>query len=103
MKREEILKKSIEENRYLDEKQQREALQSFGFGGIIVAMLCVFFSIANAMRGQSFYEFSVIIFGYMAGWAWRSYMKTKKKNFMFQALVCSFAAILGLVAYLLQV
>ena len=43
MNKEEILKKSIEENRYLDEKQQNEVMQSFGFGGIIVALLCLFF------------------------------------------------------------
>jgi uncharacterized membrane protein YjjP (DUF1212 family) len=103
MKKEEILKKSIEENRYLDEKQQREVLQSFGFGGIVVAILCVFFSIVNVMKGQRFYEFSIIIFGYLAGCAWSSYMKTKKKNFLIQVLACSFVTILGLVAYFLQV
>ncbi len=62
MNKEEILKKSIEENRYLDEKQQNEVMQSFGFGGIIVALLCLFFCMMNAIKGKSFYEFTIIIF-----------------------------------------
>ncbi len=103
MNREEILKKSIEENRYLDEREQREVGNSFGFGGVIVAILCVFFSIVNALRGQNFYEFGVIIMGYLSGWAWRSYIIIKKKNYLIQSIASSFAAILGLVAYFMLV
>ena len=95
MNKEEILKKSIEENRYLDEKQQNEVMQSFGFGGIIVALLCLFFCIMNAIKGK--------IFGYMAGYAWSSYRKTKKITFLIQAIAGTFVAILGFVSYFLKV
>ncbi len=103
MNKEEILKKSIEENRYLDEKQQNEVMQSFGFGGIIVALLCLFFCMMNAIKGKSFYEFTIIIFGYMAGYAWSSYRKTKKITFFIQAIAGTFVAILGFVSYFLKV
>ena len=52
MNRDEVLRKSIKENSVLDEKEQLESINSFGFGGVIVAILCLFFSIVNSFRGH---------------------------------------------------
>jgi len=103
MNRDEVLRKSIQDNRILDEKEQLEAMSSFGFGAVIVVILCVFFSIVNIFRGQSFYEFGVIIFAYLASTAWRSYLKTQKKGYMLQGIINSIGVIVMLTGYLLQV
>lgn len=101
--RDEVLSKSIKENRFLDEKEQLESIHSFGFAGVIVVILCVFFSIVNSVRGQSFYEFGVIIFAYLAASAWRTYFSTHKKGVMIQGIISSLGVIITLVGYLMQV
>jgi len=101
MDKDEILKRSREENKYLDEREQQEVGNSFGFGGVIVAILCFLFSIIKAINGTHFYEFGVIIFGYLAGVAWHNYKITKKKNFLVQAIANSFAVVIGFIAYFL--
>lgn len=103
MNREDILKKSREENDYLDEREQHEIHKSLGFGGVIVTILCVVLSVIKALQGRGFYEFGVIVFGYMSAFAWRSYAKTKKKNYLTQAIVFSFALISGFVGYFILV
>ena len=105
MNRDEILRgsRSIKENSFLDEKEQLESFKSFGFGGVIIVVLCVFFSIINSFRGQSFYEFGVIIFAYMASTSWKAYLSTNKKYFMLQGIISSLGVIVTLVGYLLQV
>lgn len=99
MNKDDILKKSIEENKDLDEREKQEVSNSFGLGGAVVAGLCCIFSIIKAFKGQTFYEFGVIIFGYLAGNSWYSYKITKKKTYLIQAIACSFATILGLNAF----
>ena len=99
MDRDEVLRRSIKENSFLDEKEKLESINSFGFGGVIVSILCVFFCIVNAFRGQSFYEFGVIIFAYLASTAWKSYISTKKKSFMLQGIICSLGVITNFAGY----
>lgn len=101
MRKEEILEKSRQENSFLDERQQQELSNGFGFGAIIVAILCIIFSIIKAVLKERFYEFGVIIFGYMAANAWYSYAKTKKKQFLIQGIACGITSILGFIAYFL--
>ena len=103
MNRDEILRRSIKENKSLDEKEQLESISSFGFGGVIVVLLCVFFSIINSFRGQSFYEFGVIIFAYLASTAWKAFFATKKKGFIIQGIIGSVGVIINLTGYFMQV
>ncbi len=99
MNRDEVLRRSVNENSLLDEREQQESIKSFGFGGVIVAILCVFFSIVNAFRGQSFYEFGVIVFALLASTAWKSYISTKKKSFMVQGIICTLGVITNFAGY----
>lgn len=99
MSREDILRKSRDENGFLDEREREELGRSFGFGGGIVCLLCVVFAVARGLQGRSFYEFGAIIFGYLAGIMWRSYQITQKKAFFIQGVACGFVAVLGLVAF----
>lgn len=99
MNKQEILEKSRQENSYLDEKQQVEIKEGFGFGGAIVAILCFVFSVIKVMQKESFFEFGVILFGYLAAIAWYSFTKTKKKSFLIQGIACGFTCILGFLSY----
>ncbi len=99
MDKEEILAKSRKENSYLDEMQQSELKNSFGFGGVTVAILCIVFSVIKAMQGHRFYEFGVILFGYLSATALYSYRKTRKKNYLIQGIAEAIAVILGFVGY----
>lgn len=105
MNREEILRRSRNEHSedFLDEREQYEALKSYGFGGVVTAILCVIFAIVNYLRGQSYYEFGVILFVYLASTSWKAYISTKKKYFMFLGISGIVGSIASLIGYLLQV
>jgi hypothetical protein len=99
MNKEDILKKSREENVFMDERQQQVFANSFGFGGVMVGFFCLLFCIIKAIQDQRFDELVVILFGYLAGTSWRTYIVTKKKLFMIQAIAYSLTAVLGLFGY----
>lgn len=99
MNKEEILAKSRKDNSYLDELQQSELRNGFGFGGIVVAILCVVLSVIKALQGQRFFEFIVILFAYMSATAMYSYMKTRKKFFLIQSIANGIVFIIGFVCY----
>lgn len=101
MEKEEILKKSRKDNEYLDEREEQEVGNSFGFGGVIISILCIIFSVLKAVNGERFYEFCVIVFGYLAGISWYNYKITKKKKILIQAISNSFAVILGFIGFFL--
>lgn len=97
MKKEVILEKSRRDSSYLDEKEQRELSSGFGFGGIVVAILCVIFSMIKVFQQESFYEFGVILFGYISSTSLYSYARTKKKHFLIQGIAGAIALAGGLV------
>lgn len=99
MNREEILEKSKKQNSYLDEMQRSELIKSFGFAGSVVAILCVVFSVTKALQGKPFYEFMVILFGYMSAIGLYSYTKTKKKHFLIQGIAYGLTGVIGFVGY----
>lgn len=103
MNKEEILKRSRKENELIDEREKQEIGNSFGFGGIIVAILCIAFSVISAINGERFYEFGVIIFGYLAGTSWYNFKISKRKKYLVQGVACTLTIILGLIAFFLQV
>lgn len=105
MNREEILRRSRNEHSedFLDEREQYEALKSYGFGGVVTAILCVIFAIVNYLRGQSYYEFGVILFVYLTSTSWKAYISTKKKYFMYLGISGTVGAIASLIGYILQV
>lgn len=101
MYKEDILKRSREENKFLDERERQEIKNGFGFGGVLVGLFCAIFSIIKAVNGEHFFEFGVIIFGYLVGIAWYNYKITKKKTYLIQATVCGFAIMIGLIGFFL--
>lgn len=101
MKKEEVLARSKIENAYLDERELQEVGTSFGFGGIVICVLCVLFSIIKAVNGERFYEFGVIIFGYLWGTAWYNYKISRKRNFLIQGIACTIAIIGGFIGFFL--
>ena len=101
MDKEDILAKSRKDNSDLDEMQQREAVNGFGFGGVVVAVLCFVFSAIKALQGQRFYEFGAIIFAYMSATAFYSYSKTRKKRFLQSSIVYGIAVVTSFIGYFL--
>jgi hypothetical protein len=99
MDKEKILAKSREDNSYLDEMQQSEIRNGFGFGGVVVAILCFVFSAIKALQGQRFFEFIVILFGYMSATSLYSFAKAKKKSFLIRGAACGIVTVIGFAAY----
>lgn len=102
MNREEILAKSRKQGGDLDERVQYEMGHGFGVGGIAVAVLCILFSILRAVRGESFYEFGVILFGYIAASSAYNYVKTKNKVFLPQSIATAIVTIVGLIVCIVK-
>ena len=62
MDKKEILAKNKALNRKsLDEREQRVYRSSFGFGAVVVGILCLLFSIFRAFQHNTFYEYFSII------------------------------------------
>ena len=99
MDREEILSKSRKDNSYLDEMQQSELRNGFGFGGAVVAVLCFVFSVIKVLQGQHFFELIAILFAYLSATALYSYRKTRKKQFLIQFIAEGITGLLGFIGY----
>lgn len=102
MNREEILARSRKQSGELDERVQYEMGHGFGVGGIAVAVLCILFSILRAVRGESFYEFGVILFGYIAACSTYNFFKTKNKIFLPQSIATALVTIAGLIVCIVK-
>lgn len=98
MKKEEILAKSREENRYMDEREQHELGVAFGLGGIFIFALCIAFSIAAWVRGEKPFSYTAIMIGWYSGVLWHNYLFTRKKCFLLGAIHASLCLIVALVA-----
>lgn len=101
MKKEDLLEKSRKENEQGDEREEQVALFSFGYGAIVVTLLCIVFSIIKAVQGERFYEFGAIIFGYLSACGFYRFLKTKNKKALFSAVVTMVAAVGAVVAFFL--
>ena len=55
MNKQEILAKNKKDG--LDEREQTVYSRSFGFGAVVVAVLCLAFSVYRAFHGEKFFEF----------------------------------------------
>lgn len=101
MKKEEILEKSRKDNEQGDEREEQVSFHSFGFGIVIVAILCIAFSIIKAVQGERCYEFGVIIFGYLSASNFYQFSRLKNKKVLISAIATLIVSILGIVAYFL--
>lgn len=101
MKKDELLEKSRKENEQGDERNDQVSFISFGYGAIVVVLLCIIFSIIKAIQKERFYEFGVIIFGYLSAINFYQFAKLRNKKLLVTAIVTLLAAILAMVAYFL--
>lgn len=101
MKKEDVLAISRKENENFDERERQEVGNSFGFGGIVISLLCLVFSIVKAVNGERFFEFGVIIFGYLGGIAWYNYKISQKKDLLIKGIACTIAVIGGFIGFFL--
>ncbi len=99
MNKEDILARA-QDQQGLDEREQRVYGDSFGFGSVVMALLCMVLSVAAAVKGRSFYEFGVILFGYLSAVQFHQYSKLKQRTYIVGALACLIAAMGGMAAYL---
>ena len=93
MDKEEILAKSREENRRMDEREQQELGNSFGIGGIVVLVLCGLFTVVEEIRGGRPFQYLAIALGFFSGLLWNNYIVTRKKKYLFGAIYVSICMI----------
>lgn len=67
MDRDEILKKAQAGAIGMDEREQQVLGLSFGIGGILMVLLCVILAIVRLVNGQDAYDYTAIVFLYLAG------------------------------------
>ena len=67
MDRNEILKKARAGNTGMDEREQQALGVSFGFGAVLMVLLCVALTVWRLVSGQDAYDYAAIVFLYLAG------------------------------------
>ena len=93
MNKQEILAKSREENRGMDEREQHEFGSSFGLGGIVVIVLCGLFTVVEWIRGGRPFQYTAIVLGFFSGMLWHNYIVTRKKKYLLSAIYVSICMI----------
>ena len=80
MDRDEILKKAQAGNAGMDEREQQALGVSFGFGAVLMVLLCVALTVWRLVSGQDAYDYVAIVFLYLAGTELHLYGKTRRKS-----------------------
>ena len=99
MNKDEVLKKSKNENAGFDERELRILKDSFGFGAIAIVVLCCMFIVFRALKDESFFEFSVIIFAYLAASNYYQYKRVRNNKLLISAIGCLLVVFLGFTGY----
>lgn len=100
MDRDEILKKARAGNVGMDEREQSVLGVSFGFGGILMALLCIALAAARLAGGQDAYDYTAIVFLYLAGTELHLYWKTRRRGSVLLAAGCGLAFLFNLILFL---
>ena len=80
MDRDEILKKAQAGAIGMDEREQQVLGLSFGIGGILMVLLCVILAIIRLVNGQDAYDYTAIVFLYLAGAELHLYWRTRRRG-----------------------
>ena len=99
MDREEILKRAQSRSGGLDEREQQMLGASFGFGAVLMMLLCVALAAASLLRGGGAYDYAAIAFAYLAGAQAHQYWKTRWTPALGAAAVCALVCALNLVLF----
>lgn len=99
MKKEDILRKS---KNMRDEREQSIELHSFGFGGCVITILVVVFSIWTAYRGGSFFGYAAILFGYLSASQLFIFKKLKNKLALLVGCMASIVTLLNIIMFFIR-
>jgi len=101
MNKDEILARS--KNEGLDEREQNVWLSSFGFGNIIALVLCFIFGVINGIRGESYMEFSAIVFASQSATDFYKYKRLKgQKTFLITGIVNGLVATAAFILFIIK-
>lgn len=109
MKREEILSRSRKEQ--IDEYEVKTFKDAQTTGIIVVVGICIFFFLANAIisdikhleSGIASFDYVAILFAYLSGINFYSYVKLKNKQNLVYGIGFSFAFICMLILYFITI
>ena len=102
MERDEILKKAQAGNAGMDEREQQALGVSFGFGAVLMVLLCVALTIWRLAKGQDAYDYAAIVFLYLAGTELHLYWKTRRRGAALLAAACGLVFAANLAMFLLE-
>lgn len=97
MNKQEILEKNKRDG--LDEREQTVYSRSFGFGAVVVAILCLVFSIYRAFHGEKFFEFGAIMTAYLSTTFFYQYKNLRKVTYLISGIVTCVVAVACTVAF----
>lgn len=101
MDRDEILSKAQSQGGALDEREQQMLGASFGFGAVLMTLLCVVLAAAELLRGGSACGYAAIVFAYLTGTQAHLYGKTRRPAALGTALACALILAANLTFYFL--
>lgn len=85
MDREEVLKRAQAQAGDLDEREQQMLGEAFGFGGVLMTLLCVGLAAMRMVQGLDAYDYAAIVFAYLAGTHARQFRKTRQRGNLLMA------------------
>lgn len=85
MDREEVLKQTQAQAGDLDEREQQMLGEAFGFGGVLMTLLCAALAAARLVQGLGAYDYAAIVFAYLAGTHARQFWKTRRRGNLLMA------------------
>ena len=98
MDRDEILKKAQAGAIGMDEREQQVLGLSFG---ILMVLLCVILAIIRLVNGQDAYDYTAIVFLYLAGAELHLYWRTRRRGLALLAAACGLVFAGNLAMFLL--
>ena len=96
MNKQEILAKNKKDG--LDEREQTVYSRSFGFGAVVVAVLCLVFSVYRAFHGEKFFEFGAIMTAYLSTFFYQ-YKDLRKTKYLIAAVATFVIAVACIIAF----
>lgn len=100
MDREEILRRAQADNTGLDEREQQMLGEAFGFGAVLMTLLCLALAAVRLFQGGQAYDYAAIVFAYLAGTQAHQYWKTRRKSALVTAVADTLVLAANLVLFL---
>ena len=96
MDREEVLKQAQAQAGDLDEREQQMLGEAFGFGGVLVTLLCVALAAVRLVQGQYAYDYAATVFAYLTGTHAHQFWKTRRRGNLLMAVASAVVLALNL-------